>query len=62
MYPLSPIKVYMLDRVRERPEWVARMERIAGALDPPPREIVRITPENLPEVACELQRLWPPEA
>ena len=32
MYPLTPLKVFMLDRVQDDRRCVARMERILGAL------------------------------
>jgi len=61
MYPLTPMKVYALDRVQDDPRCVARMERMLGALGVPGDEVVCITERNLPEVAAELATLWPPE-
>ncbi len=58
MYPLTPIRIYALDRVRERPECMARMERMLGALGTGPAGVTWITQENLGEVANELPRLW----
>lgn len=61
MYPLTPLKIYMLDRVQDNPTCVARMERMIGALGKKTDEVVCITDDNLPEVAAELEQLWPPE-
>jgi len=62
VYPLTPLKVYMLDRVQDDPACVARMERILDALGIGSGDVVCITGSNLPEVAAELKSLWPPEA
>ncbi|MCK5804158.1 MAG: hypothetical protein KAI66_15080 [Lentisphaeria bacterium] len=61
MYPLTPLRVYVLDRVFDDPICVARLECMLGGLGEQPSEIVRITDDNLGEVVGELQRLWPPE-
>jgi len=60
VYPLTPMKVYALERVKDDPACVARMERIIGALANKP-ELMWITEENLPEAVAELSALWPPE-
>ena len=60
MYPLAPLKVFVLDRVHEDPACVARMERMLGALDNSP-EVVTITEDNLGEVLSELRDLWKPD-
>ena len=59
MYPLTPLKVYALDRVQEDPACVARMERMLDALGNTP-EVSWISEENLPETVAELTGLWPP--
>ncbi|MDP6775458.1 MAG: hypothetical protein QGI83_01700 [Candidatus Latescibacteria bacterium] len=61
MYALAPLKVFVLDRVHDDPAWVARMERMLGALDNSP-EVVTITDDNLAEVLCELRELWEPNS
>jgi len=61
MYPLTPLKVYMLDRVQDDPRCVARMERILGALGIPTSDVVCITEQSLPQVVTELKELWPPD-
>ena len=61
MYPLTPLKMYMLDRVQDDPRCVARLERMVTALGRELGEVVVITEENLGEVVTELQQLWPPE-
>jgi hypothetical protein len=61
MYKLTPIKVYMLDRVQDDPRCVTRMERILSAINLDSKDVVCITEDNLPEVATELRNLWPPE-
>jgi len=61
MYPLTPIKVYALDRVRDDPACMARMERmLAGLGEVPDGGIVWVNRANIGEVAAELQQLWPP--
>ena len=60
MYPLTPSRVYVLDRVMQDPMCVARMERILEALASRP-QVIRITEGNLPQVVEELNTLWPPE-
>jgi len=60
MYPLRPLKVYVLDRVQDNPAWVARVERILGGIAERPDEIVTVTEANLPEAVAELKALWPP--
>ena len=62
MYPLTPMKVYMLDRVQDDPRCVARMERMLDAIGMGSEDVVCITEENLPGVVEELQHLWPPES
>lgn len=59
MYPLTPSKVYVLERAMRDPACVTRMERLLGGLaNRPP--VVTITEGNLPEVVQELSQLWPP--
>jgi DNA repair photolyase len=60
MYPLTPAKVYVLDRVTRDPACMARMERILQGLGNRP-PVVHITKENLPQVVEELSTLWPPK-
>ena len=59
MYPLTPLKVYALDRVQDNPACVTRMERMLGGLGNSP-EITWIDDENLPDAVAELRSLWPP--
>ena len=61
MYPLTPLKVYMLDRVADDPRCVARMERMLAGLGWPADGVTCITEANLPEVVAELATLWPPK-
>ena len=60
MYPLTPMKVYMLERVQEDARCVARMERMLKAVGMRREEVVCVTERNVAEVALELQKLWPP--
>jgi DNA repair photolyase len=60
MYALTPLKVYALDRVLERPECVVRMERMLGAMGLGLGDVATITEGNLGEVTQELLALWPP--
>ncbi|MFC1712524.1 spore photoproduct lyase family protein [Candidatus Poribacteria bacterium] len=62
MYPLTPMKVYMLDRVQNDPACTARMGRMLDAIGMDTNDVVCITEENLPEVMGELQNLWPPKS
>ncbi len=62
MYPLTPLKVYALDRIQSDPACMARMERILGGLGEAPAGVVWITEENVPDIAAELLELWPPES
>jgi hypothetical protein len=59
MYALRPMKVYAMERVKDDPRCVARMERILGGLGNHP-ELMWITDESLPEAVSELQAMWPP--
>ncbi|NUQ00384.1 MAG: hypothetical protein HUU35_11085 [Armatimonadetes bacterium] len=61
MYALMPAKVFVLDRVRDDPRCLARLERMLGALGNQP-EVAWITDENLPERVEELRHLWPQAA
>ena len=61
MYPLTPSKVYVLDRVYDDPQCVARLERMLTALGQRPEQVVTITEDSLPQVVQELATLWPPE-
>ena len=60
MYPLTPMKVYMLERVQDDARCVARMERMLKAVGVRRNEVVCVTEKNVAEVAQELQKLWPP--
>lgn len=60
MYPLTPLKVYVLDRAGDDPVCAARMERMLNGLGRKPDRVVCITEKNLPEVVAELAGLWPP--
>ena len=62
MYPLTPMKVYMLDRVQDAPRCLIRMERMLNAIGMSSEDAVCITEENLPDVVLELQNLWPPKS
>ena len=61
MYPLTPLKVYALDRVRNSPECMTRLARMLDAIDCPADDVIWITDETLGEVAQELTQLWPPD-
>lgn len=61
MYPLNPIKTYVLDRVQESEACVVRLQRMLNALGIARDDVTTITEDNLPEVVSELQQLWPPE-
>lgn len=60
MYPLTPARVFVLDRVQKDPVCVARLRRMLPAMGKQEKDVVTITEDNLPEVVAELQRLWPP--
>jgi len=62
MYPLTPIKVYALDCIKDDPRCAARMERMLKAIEIDMSDVVYITEENLPEVVDELRHLWNPES
>ena len=62
MYPLTPMKIYALDRVMDDPICVTRMERMLQAIDKSRDDVTCISESNLPTVVEELQRLWPPES
>lgn len=62
MYPLTPMKVYMLDRVQDDPRCIARMERMLSAIGKTSDDVNCITEENLPDAVEELSHLWPPES
>jgi len=62
VYQLTPLKIYMLDRVQDDLACVERMERMLWAIGRRRDEVVCITEENLPEVVAELQSLWPPQS
>ena len=61
MYPLTPMKIYMLERVGDDPACARRMERMLGALGKTTDDVVTITEGNLPDVVAELAALWPPD-
>lgn len=61
MYPLTPLKIYALERIQEDPACLARLERMVKALGYSLGDVVSINDQNLPEVVDELQRLWPPQ-
>jgi len=60
MYPLTPLRVYVLDRVLDDPACVVRLRRILQALGIPQGQVTCITEANLPDVVQELHTLWPP--
>ncbi len=60
MYQLTPKKVYMLDRVKDNPVWLARMERILKAIDVARDEVICVDDDNLPEIVEELESYRPP--
>ena len=62
MYPLKPLRVYMLERVQDDTRCVARMERMLDAIGLDSGDVVCITNDNLGDVAQELGQLWPPES
>ncbi len=43
MYQLTPMKVYMLDRVQDDPRCVVRMERMLNAIGKSTDDVVCIT-------------------
>jgi len=61
MYPLTPLKVYMLERVQDDARCVVRMERMLKAIGVDTDDVTIITDESLPDVVDELHHLWPPE-
>ena len=61
MYPLTPMRVYMLDRVGDDAACVARMARMLEAMGISEDEVVTITEDNLGDVVAELGALWPPD-
>ncbi|MBI3945856.1 MAG: hypothetical protein HY321_08045 [Armatimonadetes bacterium] len=60
MYPLTPVRVYALERAQDDPACARRLERMLGALGVRPADVVCITEANLPEVVADLQQAWPP--
>ena len=60
MYPLTPMRLYMLERVGDDPACVARMERMVEAMGKGRDDVVTITEGNLGDVVAELAELWPP--
>jgi len=62
MYPLTPLKVYMVDRVQDDTRCVVRMERVLSAIGVDSGDVVCITEDNLGDVVDELRQLWPPES
>lgn len=62
MYALTPVRTFALDRIYSNEQCVGRMERILDAIGVKPRDVCRITDENLPDVVAELSTLWPPES
>ncbi len=61
MYPLTPLKVFVLDRVLTDDRCVARMNRMLEAIGWPAGQVVTITEANLPDAVAELNTLWPPQ-
>ena len=61
MYPLTPMKAYMLDRVQNDSRCVERMERMLKAMGMDMQDVVCIAEDNLGNVVDELNSLWPPE-
>lgn len=57
MYPLTPRKVYVLDRVYQDPRCVARLERMLVALACDP-ELTVVTDDNLGDVVAEQHALF----
>ena len=60
MYPLTPVRVYAHERIRKDDACMTRMQRMLAAIGNSADDVVWITKENLPDVALELERLWPP--
>jgi hypothetical protein len=61
MYPLTPLKVYLMESVQDDARSLARMERMLGALGLATSEAMVISEETLPQAVAELSALWPPE-
>jgi len=61
MYKLEPLKVYALEAVMHDDRSRARMQRMLAAIGRSEADLEIITDDNLPEVAAELGKLWPPE-
>ena len=61
MYQITPMKVFMLDRVQDDARCVKRMERMLNAIGYDTKDVTCITDENLPDVVTELRTLWPPK-
>ncbi len=62
MYPLTPLRIYALERVYDDPRCVERMERMLEAMGREADEVICITEENLAETVAELAVLWPPDS
>ena len=62
MYQLRPTKVYALESALEDSRSRARLERILGAIEFDPGEVVTFTEEDVPEVVAQLDELSPPGA
>jgi len=61
VYPLTPLKLYMLDSVRDDPACVTRMERMLEAIGRDRADVTCITQENIGQVVEELDYLCPPD-
>ncbi len=61
VYPLTPLKVFAHESIKDDPLSRARMERIIGGTRPVDDELVWVDNSNMPEVVEELKSLWPPD-
>jgi len=61
MYPLKPVKVYLLEGAADEPRARARMERVLGAIGYSPAEVVTYNQASLPEISHEIIKGWPPD-
>ena len=61
MYPLKPIKVYMLDRVKKDKRCVTRMNRMLKAIGFDRKKVICIHSKNLSKMVHELENLQLPE-
>lgn len=61
MYKLTPKKVYMLERVKDNPVWLARMERMLKAIGYNKKDVICITDKNLPKIVKQIEQLKLPK-